>query len=273
MAEMIRSKENKQIKRFGKLSSSKSYRKAEGAFVIESVKLVKEAFFSGVAFELVMITEGCYEKFGEDEEMAAVLRAVPYAFIDPALENKLSYTKTPQGIYAICKMLDKTLVPSKIISKGEYCFLYDLQDPGNVGTILRAAEAFGADGVLFSENCCDLYNPKVLRSAMGAAFRIPVLQLSDSVDFLKKAREHGCNTIASVVEKTACDIRKAPLSKSNILLIGNEGNGIPGRVQALCAQLATIHMRGKAESLNAATAAAVLLWELTSRAKDENKAE
>ncbi len=268
MTEIIRSKENKQIKRFGKLSSSKSYRKAEGAFVIESVKLIKEAFFSGVAFEGIILTENCYERLQSDGEMMAVLRAVPYMFVDSALENKLSYTKTPQGIYAICKMLDKTLSPSKIISKGEYCFLYDLQDPGNVGTILRAAEAFGADGVLFSENCCDLYNPKTLRSAMGAAFRIPVLQLNDSAEFLQRARERGCNTIASVVDQDACDIRRTPLSESNILLIGNEGNGIPRDVQALCARLATIHMRGKAESLNAATAAGVLLWELTSRAKN-----
>jgi TrmH family RNA methyltransferase len=142
-----------------------------------------------------------------------------------------------------------------------------LQDPGNVGTIIRTAEAFGIDGVILSEDCCDLYNPKVLRAAMGTAFRVPILQLAQPTEsFLQQAAEAGCNTIASVVSPDAMDMRQTTLKKSNILLIGNEGNGLPDAVTALCSQAATIHMRGKAESLNAAMAAGVLLWELTSRA-------
>lgn len=267
MTEIIRSKDNKQIKRYGKLAASRQYRHAEGAFVIESVKLVKEAYASGVKFETVFVTASCYEKWmaQADDLSEKFFQEIPPTFIDDSLENKLSLAKTPQGIYAICKILDKSLAMSTIYSRGNYCFLAGLQDPGNVGTIIRTAEALGIDGLILSEDCCDWYNPKVLRAAMGTAFRIPMMQLSDSAAFLAQAKENGCHTIASVVTPDAADIRDIALGTSNILLIGNEGNGISAATQSLCTHSATIHMRGKAESLNAAMAAGILLWELTSR--------
>ncbi len=266
MTEIIRSKDNKQVKRFGKLASSNAYRQAEGAFVIESVKLVLEAFQSGVTFETVFVTEACYEKMaGKGDPLSEkFFQAVSLTFIDPALENKLSLAKTPQGIYAICKILDKSLPMSTIYNKGNYCFLSGLQDPGNVGTIIRTAEAFGINGVIFSEDCCDRYHPKVLRAAMGTAFRIPMLQIKDSIAFLNDAKQHGCYTIASVVTPKAVDIKAQEYTSSNILLIGNEGNGISPQIVQACTHQTTIHMRGKAESLNAAMAAGVLMWEMVS---------
>ncbi len=267
MTEILKSKDNKQIKRFTKLMTSKSYRKSEGAFAIESIKLVKEAYASGVAFETVFVTASCYEKLEAQHDTLSekFFQDVDFVMIDESLENKLSYTKTPQGIYAICKMLDKSLSLSTIYKKGNFCFLSGLQDPGNVGTIIRTAEAFGMDGIILSEDCCDFYNPKVLRAAMGTAFRIPFVQLENSVSFLDEAKQNGCHTIASVVTPKAVDIRKVELSDSNILLIGNEGNGISESIEKICTHTATIHMRGKAESLNAAMAAGVLIWEIISR--------
>ncbi len=266
MTEIIRSKDNKQIKRFAKLAASGAYRRAEGAFVIESIKLILEAFESGVAFETVFVTEACYEKmlqkYGTLSEK--FFQQTKPLCIDPALENKLSLAKTPQGIYAICKMLDKSLTLSTIYNKGNYCFLSGLQDPGNVGTIIRTAEAFGVDGLIFSEDCCDRYHPKVLRAAMGTAFRIPMLQVESTLAFLAEAKEQNVLTIASVVEPDACDIKDVAYQNSNVLLIGNEGNGISKEVEAACRFRTTIHMRGKAESLNAAMAAGVLMWEMMS---------
>lgn len=267
--EVIKSKENKQLKRYAKLASSKRYRQQEGAFVVESVKLVKEAFGSGVEFETVFVTAACYEKLKEAQDALSekFFQTVTFTLVDESLENKLSLAKSPQGIYAICKILDKSLALSTIYNKGNYCFLSGLQDPGNVGTIIRTAEAFGIDGVILSEDCCDFYNPKVLRAAMGTAFRIPVLQAEDSSAFLQEAKRAGCLTIASVVTPSATDIREIAYASEhgNILLIGNEGNGISKELEALCTHTATIRMRGKAESLNAAMAAGILMWEMTSR--------
>ncbi len=266
MTEIIRSKDNGKIKRFGKLASSNSYRRQEGAFVIESVKLVLEAFQSGVQFETVFVTESCLEKMRakHDPLSEKFFQQVELTPVDPSLENKLSQAKTPQGIYAICKILDKSLRMSTIYSRGNYCFLSGLQDPGNVGTIIRTAEAFGIDGIILSEDCCDRYHPKVLRAAMGTAFRIPMVQIEDTKAFLQNAKAHGCKTIASVVTPDATDIKELRYEASNILLIGNEGNGIAPDTVSACTDRTTIHMRGKAESLNAAMAAGVLLWEMVS---------
>ncbi len=267
MTEIIKSKDNKQIKRFVKLAGSKSYREQEGAFVIESIKLIKEAFLSGVTFETVFVTASCYEKLSKqtDTQSEKFFQETAFTLIDESLENKLSLAKTPQGIYAICKILDKSLTLCKIYNSGNYCFLSGLQDPGNVGTIIRTAEAFGIDGLILSEDCCDRYNPKVLRAAMGTAFRLPMLQVENSMAFLKDAKENGCVTVASVVTPDATDIRDVTYGKSNILLIGNEGNGLSDETVKACTMKATIHMRGKAESLNAAMAAGVLLWEMVSK--------
>ena len=135
-----------------------------------------------------------------------------------------------------------------------------MQDPGNLGTILRTAEAFGINGILLSKGCCDLYNPKVLRASMGGVFRLPLSVCEDLVQTLGECA-HTLPVLASVVDATALSVTAAPKSGA-VAVIGNEGNGMSEAAIAACTHRVTIPMAGRAESLNASMAAGILLWEL-----------
>ena len=166
---------------------------------------------------------------------------------------------------AICrsyfwKKLDKPENLAKIDCNGSYVALWDLQDPGNVGTILRGADAMGLSGVILSESCCDLYNLKTIRAAMGSLFRIPVMRV-DLAAFLK---ESGLRSYAAVVDADARPVGTADF-KGAVAVIGNEGNGLSKEQAFLCSERITIPMAGNAESLNAAMAATILMWEMARR--------
>lgn len=258
--EKITSKDNRWVREYTKLSSLKSYRSETGCFAMEGVKLVREAFQSGVELPMILVTGRCLERY--DQELADVLQPGGWALIAEELEAKLTQQKTPQGIYAIGKKLDKTLLPDKMEAGGRYVMLCGLQDAGNVGTILRTAEAVGVSGVIVTAETCDLYNPKVLRGSMGSLFRMPVWEGVDEEAFLKKLSESGVQTLASVPDKGALPIGEVSFRDPCVLLIGNEGNGLFWKTAALCEECVTIPMRGKTESLNASMAAGILMWEM-----------
>ena len=161
----------------------------------------------------------------------------------------------PQGVYAVCKIPESRFA---IKPEGKYIGLWGLQDPGNVGTVIRTADALGMDGVVLSEGSCDLYSLKVLRAAMGSAFRLPVLAAPMEA-FL---RESGLTSFASVVDASAPSILDTRFPPGCILLIGNEGNGLSKEQVSKCARRVTIPMKGRAESFNAAMAATIFIWEM-----------
>lgn len=253
--ERIQSKENGRIKEYGKLASSRKYREETGCFVLEGEKLFKEALRSGVAVEQVFVTPA-YRNAHLETDFSGLS-----AFeVEGAAEERLSQSKTPQGLYAVCKKLDKPENLAKIDCNGSYVALWDLQDPGNVGTILRGADAMGLSGVILSESCCDLYNLKTIRAAMGSLFRIPVMRV-DLAAFLK---ESGLRSYAAVVDADARPVGTADF-KGAVAVIGNEGNGLSKEQVSLCSERITIPMAGNAESLNAAMAATILMWEMARR--------
>lgn len=144
----------------------------------------------------------------------------------------------------------------------KFLALDHLQDPGNLGTIIRTADAFGADGILLSEGCADCYSPKVLRSTMGSVFRLPIWTVPDLAQTLKELHQAGFSTFGAALDETAICLGNFSFPQKSVAVVGNEGNGISRPVLDACQQTLYIPMKGETESLNAGVAASLILWEM-----------
>lgn len=256
---IITSKDNEIIKHAAKLVKSSKYRREQGLFTAEGTRICLDGVQSGYSPEIFFCTEKSREKHMDDfEKISAVSRKT--VIVSQSVFEKLSDTKSPQGFFCVFNILDKNKNLLTINTKGNYIALENIQDPSNLGTILRTAEALGFNGVLMSENCCDLYSPKVVRGSMGAVFRLPCFVPDDFISCISDLTSSGIITYGST-PRDAEDITKLSLS-GGVMLIGNEGNGLSEAVLNVCAQRVKIPMSGRAESLNAAAAAAILMWEL-----------
>lgn len=255
----IESAENPAVRHAVRLSREKKYRLASGEMVLEGGKLLAEALASGVIPRDIFIDRErapCPESALLEKAAAGGARL----FHVPArLLNKLSNVETPQGIVFTCPRPVKAL--DTLIGARRLVILEALQDPGNLGAVLRSADAFGIDGVILAGGCTDVSAPKVARATMGAIFRLPLVQaeLSAAIPFLKK---QGLCVYAAALRKDSVPVTKAALSKSCVI-IGNEGRGVSAQALELCDKSIIIPMEGQAESLNAASAAAILMWEMS----------
>lgn len=257
--EIITSKDNKWVKNFVKLSTQKSYRDQSSLFTIEGVKLVVEAFNNNIKFEMVFVTASCLLK--KPQELEKLFQSVSFVVIDDELQKKMTSQVSPQGIFAICH----SNLPSFNIKgiSGKYVMLVDLQDAGNVGTIIRTAEAIGIDGIILTKNTCDLLSSKVLRASMGSIFRMKTLIVEDAYKTVLMLNDMHIKTYASVVDNNAKSVTEMLFDDDCVLLIGNEGNGLSLEVINNCSNSVTIKMHGNVESLNAGIAACILMWEIT----------
>ncbi|MFZ2539214.1 MAG: RNA methyltransferase [Oscillospiraceae bacterium] len=259
--EQITSKDNRWIKEYGKLSSSKSYRDKQSLFVVESVKLIVEAFNNNQCFEMVFVTQTCFEKYSH--ELEKLFQLVQCYIITEEISKKITGLNSPQGIYGVCQKCDKQLAIDKIYSDGKYIMLVDLQDTGNVGAIIRTAEALGINGIIMTNKSCDIYNPKVIRGSMGSVFRMEFMITDEPNALLTNFKHNNVKTYASIIHTEATSLPNVKFTSPSVLLIGNEGNGLTTEMQALCSEKITINMAGNAESLNASMAACILMWEMT----------
>lgn len=258
--DIIYSKDNPNIKLFRKLSSSKKERKKFGLFVLEGLRLVSDAINENAPITMVMLTETAYYK---QWEMLGFLDKGEFdcVIISDDLGLKISSTEQTQGVFAICKALDKLDLSSKINKCSKFIVLHQLQDPGNVGMIIRTADAMGMSGVILSESC-DLFNPKTVRSTMGSLFRVPLIWdagITDVIDFFKSS---DVPVYASVIDSDAGDIRDIDKDNGCAVLIGNEGNGLPRDITEYCTGKVTIKMKGHINSLNASMASGIIMWEM-----------
>ena len=256
----ITSKDNPNIKLYRKLSESRKYRRENGMFVLEGVRLIADAVKEGAKLHAVFVTESCMEKLGGQAGMNDLLTGADCYVIPDLLGEKISDTGSTQGVFAVCGILDKPVVSDTIKSGGKYILLHSVQDPGNLGTIIRTADAVGVDAVFLS-GCCDLYNPKVIRSTMGSIFRLNVSEISFEETF-PLFNQRGIKTYAAVIDDDAISLTDCDFSEGGAILIGNEGNGLPAEVSELCDKKLTIKMQGNVNSLNAAMAAGIIMWEL-----------
>lgn len=261
--ENITSKNNDKIKYAVSLRDSASARRKESAFFVEGARLCFDAAQSGVDILQFFFTEKAKEKFKEYFSPVASRTAELYE-ISEDVSRKLSDTQSPQGMFCVCKTVDKISQADKIDSKGKYILLENVQDPSNAGAVSRTAEALGVDGMIISGGC-DIYNPKALRASMGALFRLNIIVPSDLQRFIADARALSMTVAASTPSDDAVKITELDLSGGVICIVGNEGNGISEETMKSASVRVTIPMQGRAESLNASTAAAILIWEMMRR--------
>lgn len=256
---LLTSKENQNIKNAIKLKKSSKFRKQTGCFTAEGLRVCYDAMLSGASITTLFVTEDAAEKHSEKFS-----RLFSYAdktlFVSSDIFSLISDTQTPQGFLCVIKALDKTGHFDTIKNGGKFLALDNVQDPSNLGTILRSAEAFGVSGIIMSSDCCDVYNPKVVRGSMGAVFRVPFLMCSSIEDFLND--NSFINSYASVVDCNAESVSKITFTEPCVVVIGNEGNGLKNETVSACKSSITIPMKGKAESLNASAAAAIIIWEM-----------
>lgn len=257
--DMITSRDNPTVKHFRKLLDSKKERTNERAFILEGKRLVLDAFYSDADIEKVFVTCTALGKLGG--ELADMIEKCGVTVISDEIGDHISDTENTQGIFAKCRFPENMDTMPELKKGGRYVVLSKLRDPGNAGMIIRTADALGLDGVIFSESC-DVYNPKTVRATMGALFRVPVYHDIETEDIFRKTAQSGLPSLAAVVDKDAMDIRKFDLSGGAVVFIGNEANGLDDEVKERCSHQITIKMSGNAESLNAAMASGILMWEL-----------
>lgn len=253
---LILSKDNKHIKNCAKLVANRKYRKEQNLFVAEGQRLCEDAIKSGLLPVQTFITEEMFEKCG------SILQQSEQVFvISQEISRKISDTETPQGVFCVFKTLDNS-VTLDTIKWQRILILSSLQDPGNIGTIIRTSEAFGIDALVISADCPDLYSPKLIRSTMGGVFRLPIFIVNSVTDFIPKIQGDGFKVFATALSDESVPITKLDFSGKIAAVIGNEGNGLTQDVIDICDGKTIIPMSGKAESLNAAIAASIVIWEM-----------
>lgn len=256
----VSSKDNRLVKEWRGLSADGKTRKSEQRFACEGARLCMDAALSGVSILTVLYTEKSAAQYSS--QLSAILQVAKSAvIITPAIAQYMAETMSPQGIFCICEMPQKPFSVSSFPENGYLLALEDIQDPSNMGAIIRTAEALGFSALLLSNGCCDIYNSKVLRGSMGGVFRLPCMNACDFTSTVPALREAGYRCLACVPSEEAFLITQASLNKKTICLIGNEGNGLRPATIAACDGTVTIPMKGKAESLNAAMAAGIVMWE------------
>ena len=243
-----------------KLREKDSFRKSEGLFFIEGARLCADAALSSVKIKELYVTESARVKYSEYVRLAENVAERSF-LVSEEVAEKLSDTKNTQGVFCICKMLDKNTNIGKIKYNGKYIALEDVSNPSNFGAVIRTAEAVGLDGVIVSGGC-DIYNPKSQRAAMGSLFRLNIVEVDDLPDFLKSLAENGMSVYAGVPDSNAEKITEVDMKNGVVTIIGNEGNGISDATKQASTKLVTIPMQGRAESLNAAAAASIMIWEM-----------
>lgn len=250
----ISSKDNANIKEISLLQKSSKKRREEGVFVLEGLRLCldalengfipKKAFYSTTALNKYI---DIAEKLSEAEEIFEVTDEV-FA--------KISDTVNPQGI--LCTFQLPETNKHTISETGKYIALDNIQDPSNLGAISRSAEAFGIDGLIL-EKCCDPFSSKSVRASMGALLRIPVINTDDMFNLFE---QYNLVAYASVVDENAKKINEITFEQGSVVIIGNEANGVSENAINKSKDIFTIPMNGNAESLNAAVAASIIIWEM-----------
>lgn len=253
-SEMITSAGNSRIKQVVQLNKKAKVRRELGLFVAEGIKMFQESPKDWI--EEVYLSESLYEEKDWEGELAGIL----YEVVSNAVFGKMCDTMTPQGILTVLRQ--PVYDWEDLMGNGAplLMVLEDLQDPGNLGTILRTAEGAGANGIILSRGCVDLFNPKTIRSTMGSIFRMPFIYVDNLKDLKEKLDSKNIGTYAAHLNGEGF-YDAQDYTGGTAFLIGNEGKGLSEELTAHAARLIRIPMAGEVESLNAAMAGGILLYE------------
>lgn len=249
----IESKSNSLFKDLKKLKDKKKYREEKKQYIIEGFRFVKEAIKANVCLESIIITEGFYSK--EKDFIDSINeQGLKIIIMSKILLNELCDTENPQGIIAVVHINDK------VLKEGNTVILVDkVQDPGNMGTIIRTAHAVGARGIITTKGTVDIYNDKVLRSSMGSIFYVSVIEDYD-LQIVKNLKEEGYRLLVSSLQGEN-NFFEENLRGDVIIAVGNEGNGVSDEIYDISDIKVKIPMPGHSESLNVAIATSVMMYE------------
>ena len=250
----IESKDNNLFKHIKKLKERK-FRDKEGLFILEGLRLIDEAIKAKVEFEYIVISKDFEEKFQEFLIRNSCLNN-KVSILSNNLFGQIAATENPQGIIAVVK---KKYYENNM--NGEFYLICDkVQDPGNLGTIIRTSHAAGVDGIILTKGTVDIYNDKTIRSTMGSIFYIPIFYDDENYSIIKSLKQDGFNLIATSLAESK-NFFEEDLKGKTILAVGNEGNGISRELFELADKKVKIPMPGGAESLNVSIATSIILYE------------
>lgn len=255
---MITSSANKKVKQVVQWQTKSKERRKDGVFLAEGFKMFEEA--PRELIREVYLTEAAYEKIRSVDGLTEKLSTTDYEIVTEELLGKMADTQTPQGVLAVLRQLEYKLEDLLCKSNPLLVVLENLQDPGNLGTILRTGEGAGITGVILSRQTVDIYNPKTIRATMGSVYRVPFVYVDSMGDAIETLHQHGIHTYAAhLAGKEYYD--NCSFLEGTAFLIGNEGNGLTRETAELAEQYLKIPMEGKVESLNAAIATSLLMYE------------
>ncbi len=252
---MITSTSNPQVKRLIQLQKKSKERNEEKVFVVEGLRMFAEVPRERV--EKVYISESLYNKKKQELD----LQNLEYEILSDSVFSHVSDTKTPQGILCVIRQERYDVNALMKLTNPHFIVLDNLQDPGNLGTIVRTAEGAGVDAVFMSKDCVDIYNPKTIRSTMGSIYRMPHIYIEDTLLLLEEFRKKGVKSYAAHLQGEN-SYEDEDYNSGTAILIGNEGNGLREEVAKKADIWVRIPMCGQVESLNAAIAASVLMFEV-----------
>lgn len=255
---MITSVSNPKVKQVVQWQTKAKERRKDGVFLVEGFKMYEEAPIENI--REVYLAEDAVEKVEKQPVILAKLERTGYEIVSEDVFRKMSDTQTPQGILCVVKRTEYTLEQLLEQENPLFVVLENLQDPGNLGTIVRTGEGAGITGVIMSDRTVDIYNPKTIRATMGSVYRVPFIYVESLTEAIKKMQEKGIRTYAAHLQgRDYYD--SFSFREGTAFLIGNEGNGLTKEVADAADSYLKIPMEGQVESLNAAIATALLMYE------------
>ena len=268
--DIIRSRQNPIVKWAASLSDKKN-RENERCFIAEGEKLCFEAASAALAVSHIFVSESKKDKLAfriESAFSADIYKSTKLIYLSDDAFEKISTEKAPQGVIIVIKYLDFFKELDIIYKEDFFLFpeeraiaLCSLRDPGNLGAVIRSAVAFGVNHIILSSDSVDLFSPKTVRSAMGSLFKIKVTVVRDFASFIASAKGNGRRVFAAELKDSAFPLGAQRINKTDIVVIGNEGHGIPPEISEECTASVYIPISENTESLNAAVAASILIWE------------
>lgn len=254
--QVITSKENETVKTIKKLKDKK-YRDETGLYIIEGTKMLEEAIEEKARIRKIIICEECLKAGDLEQKVLYEIAKYNCIYVNSKVFNSLTDVVAPQGIMAVIEKPNKDI---KIKYDQDIILALDgIQDPGNLGTILRTADSVNLKQIIVTKNTADSYNPKVVRSTMGAILRIKIIETDDLAKTLKEAKKNKFKIVATSLD-TNNSIYDIDYNKK-VIVIGNEANGVSKEIQELADNKVKIPMLGKTESLNASVATGIMLYE------------
>ena len=254
---VISSKDNEIVKSVKKLKEKK-YRDLENAYIVEGIKMVREAIEEKALIRQIIICDDCEKSDSIPKELMYEIAKYDCIYVTSKVFKYISEVQTPQGVLAVIEKnngdLDINYNEDIIVA------LDDIQDPGNLGTILRTVDSVGLTQILVSKGTADCYNPKVVRSSMGAIYRVKVIECEDLLETLKEVKKNKFKVLVTSLGDNSKNIYDMKYNKK-VLVIGNEANGVEERIMNIADEKIKIPMLGRTESLNAAVATGIVLYE------------